>query len=235
MSKSRWLVVAVAVMLAAVMAGCGGSGGTSADKVESGPLTAQDVQAALDGPFAAEAWSDGVTGVTEETLLRRPVVVVKFKDDATANQGFTSLQTSLSAQYPGKAAVVECAGKSMPMWATMGGGQMEKVALPASPGSAQDFLGWLESAFGKGSPKPEAWVARVKKAEYAQETEDGWTNALVLTTDLAFDAEGMRQASIVQQAVIAAKPTFATTLVVRFSDGKVLAGDINAAFGGFGY
>lgn len=231
MSRSRWLLVLVVVLVAATAAGCSG-GGT---KAESGPLTAADVQAALDDTFAGAEWRAAVTGVTDSTLLRRPVVAVKFKDDISANEGFRAMQASLTADYPGKAAVIECSGVSTPMWAPVGGGELEAVQLPAAPGAAQDFLPWLESAFGADSPVPESWVGHVEKAEYAAELEGGWTNALVLTTDLKFDAAGQTQASIIQQAVIAAKPTFATTLVVRFADGNILAGDVTSALGGFGY
>jgi len=102
--------------------------------------------------------------------------------------------------------------------------QETPAAKPEAPGDVSGMSGWFEQAYPGA-----AWLARIKSIEYvAGEVPDsgGFSNAVVITTDLDYASEQALGAEIVA-ALGEASPTWAKQYVLWFADGNnMLAGDI---------
>lgn len=102
--------------------------------------------------------------------------------------------------------------------------QEQPATPPPAPADVSGMSGWFEQAY-PGS----AWLGRIKGIEYvAGEVPDsgGFSNAVVITTDLDFASEQALGMEIVA-ALGEASPTWAKQYVLWFADGNnMLAGDI---------
>jgi hypothetical protein len=96
--------------------------------------------------------------------------------------------------------------------------------LPPAPGDISGMGEWL----GKVYPDA-AWLGRIKAIEHvAGEVPDsgGFSNAVVVTTDLDFGSE-MALGQEIAAALGEAHPGWAKQYVIRFADGaNIMAGDI---------
>lgn len=237
------LHLTLALALALTLAGCSSNGSkTSGDVPGSSagtddgpmPLTAAGVEAMLEGDLASEAWAASVTGVGEETYLRRPVVSIGFKDTTALTEAQMPLQDAfLDEPVWG---VIELLSPDFTAFITIGNtGDFPAEEIPAAPATAPELAGWFDAAFGSGSPLPEAWVASVKSTEFAASTTAGYSDVLVVNTDLPYDPEGKRKAEVIHHAIATAAPTYAKTFDIRFADGNSLMGEIVPGIAAFGY
>ncbi len=199
--------------------GSGSSGDSSGDTGEgTNRLAAADIQALIDGDLASESWVSSASNITETTLLRRPVVSITFTDETSRNDANMALQTALAATD--KWGVLELSDPNITSFIIIGSiASEDPIELPASPTSAEEFVPWLNESFGTGSPAPEDWVAHVKSVEFAAALPTGFTDALVVKTDLPWDAEGKRIAEVIAQAIYTAAPTFATSYTIYYGEG----------------
>ena len=201
----------------------------------SNRLSASYVKSRIEGDLASQPWATSVVSVSEATLLRRPVVSIELTDQTAVTDAMSGLQTALSTSEMW--GVLEFHDPTFAYFAAIGSpGTDDPVELPASPASAEAFLPWLNQAFGAGSPAPEEWVARVTSAEFAASVPSGFTNALVIGTDLPWGTGGNPTAQLIAQAVYAAEPSFATSFVIHFAEANYeYSGEIVPQIGQFGY
>lgn len=92
------------------------------------------------------------------------------------------------------------------------------VSVPPAPASAEEFMAWLDSAFGSasGDPVNEEWYGHIKSAGINVERE-----SIEIVTDLNFHAPADRElAEMITQVVILASPAGVSNWIVRFGDGS---------------
>lgn len=98
------------------------------------------------------------------------------------------------------------------------------VEFPPAPADVSGMSRWLAEAYPDA-----AWKARIKQIDYVPgEVPDsgGFSNAIVVTTDLDFASE-QTIAEEISTALGEAHPTWAKQSVIKFADGNnILAGDI---------
>lgn len=98
------------------------------------------------------------------------------------------------------------------------------TGFPPAPADVSGMRDWFTQAYPAA-----AWLGRIKSIEYvAGEVPDsgGWSNAIVITTDLDFGTE-LAMAQEIGTALGEAHPAWAKQYIVRFADGKNMqAGDI---------
>ena len=240
--------VLLALMLALALTACstggqstadtsGSSGGSSDSGTDSGPaaISADTINELLEGELASEPWASSVTEVQEATYLRRPVVSIGFADEAARNEAQTVIQDAFLERE--EWGVLEIYSPVLSGFQTIGNSSsFPVIELPATPASAPEFAGWLDAAFGSGSPEPEAWVEHVQSSEYAASLPTGNYEVLIVRTDLPFDQTGQRTAQLIIQAIYTAEPTFAKQFAVYYADGSnMTAGDIVPGLAAFGY
>lgn len=102
--------------------------------------------------------------------------------------------------------------------------QDASAEFPPAPADVSGMSGWLAEAYPDA-----AWRGRIKDIEHVPgEVPDsgGFSNAIVVTTDLDFASE-QTIAEEISAALGEAHPTWAKQAVIRFADGNnIVAGDI---------
>lgn len=201
----------------------------------SNRLNASDVQALITGDLASAPWAASILSMSDTTLLRRPVVAIEMTDQTAMSDAMNGLQTALLTSE--KWGVIEVYDPTYAYFVSIGSLDLfDPIDLPTPPASAEEVLPWLNQAFGVNSPAPENWVAHVTSAEYAATVPSGYTNAVVIGTDLPWGTGGNPAAQVIAQAIYAAEPTFATTFVIHYSEADYqYSGDIVTQMGQFGY
>lgn len=119
-------------------------------------------------------------------------------------------------------------GSSTPASSSAGDGASSApdapTEFPPAPADVSGMSGWLDEAYPDA-----AWRARIKSIEYVPgEVPDsgGYSNAIVVTTDLDFASE-QTLAEEISTALGEAHPAWAKQYVIWFADGNnMTAGDI---------
>lgn len=224
MKAFRALVVAL--LLPMLLVACspaqqppGGSSSTN-EAEDSAPtwLTTDDVEQALVGELASQPWANSITSLTETVLLGRPAVSIGFADAPSLQDARSPILEALEAT--GKWGLIEFFDPDMSDFSAVGSpSDFDAVELPAPPASADDVMPWFGQAFGPGSPYEEQWVAHVKSVEFAESLPSGFGDVVVVRTDLPWDSDGRRAATVIVWALAVAEPPFAKAYSVRFNEG----------------
>jgi hypothetical protein len=222
------------VAMALLGTGCSSGDADTTDAAQSGGSSENtvgqeaDAQAALTADFetwletnyGSEAWYPKVNGLAYPERLRKPAVVVYTDLNASdmsavmndvANEWANSEQGSeLLVRWVSNDGMIIQGG--MPLSVLLA----DSVPAPAT--GADDFMRWLDAAYGPGSGDPvdEEWYARVQSAG---PSADGATVEVV--TDLDFEKMTDReQADVIGQVLILAAPAGTSGWTVRFADGN---------------
>ena len=226
-ANKRALAVAAAIaLLCLVVTGCGGHSGGAADSLSrhTGPKTVDELSAKLAADYSTQPWYPKITGITLRKKLGVPVVSVWVRStgpgDAAYAQDEQILKTILHLD-PGMADIFE----TRDAWGSRVLVARRHTELTPSPlpppSSAAAVKSWLAKQYGpRGAvPVDEPWYTSIRTIAY----DDQWrADALVVTTSLKDDAEGVEQAELIQAALSDAGITFAKNLEVQYTDGSTL-------------
>lgn len=149
---------------------------TTPASVAAGILAVDQLKAALYADHHTEAWYASITGMTAETHLGAPVLVLQVAwDDLTV--GFDAKSALLDPAvaailaYDSPVAINIATRDVNGAFAAAGGGGAgvgmlaELVALPPAPATAEELSAWLSTVFGPGGLMPlgpeETWYSSI--------------------------------------------------------------------------
>jgi hypothetical protein len=190
----------------------------------TGPKTVNELSAKLAATYSTQPWYPKITGITLRKKLGVPVVSVWVSSAGPGDQAYTQdeqiLKTILHLD-PGMADIFE----TRDTWGSRvivarRHSEVTPSPLPA-PRNAAAVKAWLAKQYGPRAALPvdEPWYTSIRSIAY----DDQWrADALVVTTSLRDDAEGVEQAELIQAALSDAGITFAKNLEVQYSDGSAL-------------
>lgn len=233
----RWItLVGTSVLIAVVLlgAGCssaqdagqagetqnpGSSEDTAAQEADRGAMLTAGFETWLEEGYGAEAWYPKLNGFAYMERLRKPTVVVYMDLSANdmsavindvANEWANSDQgADLSVRWVSNDGLIIQGG--MPLYLEFAD------SVPAPAASANDFMSWLDAAYGpaSGDPVAEDWYGRITAAG---PSSDG--TSIEVTTDLDFEKMTDReQADVIGQVLMLSKTAGVSGWVVRFADG----------------
>ncbi len=249
----RLTPLVIIALLAVVLAGCGGGGSqTGGERSNEGSgfgsggiATIEDLQATLEADHAGAPWLGDITGMTLETYLGAPTVVIHVRystadpDFETQNANRNALVDALQPYDIAIAPNVVLLDADGRIWpAAVGAGAVpmaEAFDLPPSPTTADGVKQWLAQVYGPGGlielgPK-ETWYAAIKRIEVSDPWGQG--DMLSVTTDLpTYNSE---QASLLQYALLTTGSPLLVKYEIKAKDGTGSVGGVGGMPDGPGY
>jgi len=166
----RVLRSALTLLLAISVAGCGGGGGTSGggDGGSTSPggtdeiATIEELAAAFESEYGAEAWYAQITGITLETMLGTPVIAVRVSTSSApedyeafnaSNQAISDALSGITQAITPNAIIMFSDGAFAPANTSSSASfspMNEVYSLPPAPTTPGEVRQWLESVYGPG-------------------------------------------------------------------------------------
>lgn len=231
--RVRYLLAIVCVLMLLVAAGGCSSGEPAQDsapapaeqdeqaqEADRGAMLTGQFETWLEENYGEEAWYMQVNGISYMTRLRKPCVLVFTAMDST-------MASAVLNEPANEWANSETGSELLVRWITIDGMVIQGGVplsvefaedVPAPPASANEFMTWLDSAFGpaSGDPVDEDWYGRITGAG-----PGAHGTAIEVTTDLDYEEPADReQADVIGHVLQLARPAGATEWSVTFEDGE---------------